>query len=483
MPSDFQNEDNKKSPKRDDFYYNDSYLKTINEELYKRNVELAVKNKTLSLLQKLYEVSVLALEPKPLITKVTKLIQNELEFELVQVLLYDRKRDILKAQGISISYQFKKVLKKVLKEVNFCLEKIIIKNASSHYFFAPIVLDKRMNLSEGITAVFSGCFDKNILDRLSVGIHIKTILAYPLIIENEVIGILILAINRSYQDLSEFERQSVSSFINVIAVALDRAFIYQKLKTTNRKLVIANERLKELDKLKSEFISIASHQLRGPLTVIKGYISMILEESFGKVNSDIKKALNDVYYSNEKMIGLVNELLNASRVERGTVTLIFKEGDLNKFTADIIKELEWKAKQKKIDLSFHSAKIPTALFDSDKMRHAIYNVIDNAIKYTDKGKVEVFTKLHQSRVQIIVKDTGIGVTQSEKKKLFKRFTRGDEALRLHPEGTGLGLFLVKQIVEGHQGKVWVESKGRYKGSTFIIEIPVDVGLKKAVATI
>ncbi len=478
MFSDFQRQDDKREVSKTDFDY-EAHLKTINEELYKRNVELAIKNKTLSLLQKLYEVSVLVLEPKLLAAKIVKLIQAELDFELVQMLLCNRDKDRLESMKLAVSSRFKNVL----AENNCSLDEIKIEGASTHYFFAPVVIDKRMNFSEGITAPFSGCFDKNILEKLNFDTPIKALLAHPLMIENEVIAILLLAINRPYKDLIEFERQSISSFINVISVALDRSFIYQKLKIANHKLIIANDRLRELDKLKSEFISISSHQLRGPLTVIKGYISMILEESFGKVNRDIKKVLQDVYYSNEKMIGLVNELLNASRVERGAVTLVFEEGDLNKFTAAIIKELDWKAKQKKIDLSFKPAKIPPVFFDVDKMRHAIYNVIDNAIKYTDKGGVEVVTKSIKGKIQIRVKDTGIGVTQDEKQKLFKRFTRGDEALRLHPEGTGLGLFLVKQIVEGHKGKVWVESKGRYQGSTFYIEIPVNLKLKKVLTKI
>lgn len=245
----------------------------------------------------------------------------------------------------------------------------------------------------------------------------------------------------------------------------------------------ANIELKRLDELKSEFISIASHQLRGPLTVIKGYISMILEGTFGKISQEAEKPLKDVYYSNEKMIGLVNELLNVSRIEKGKITLVFKELNLNDFVKNVINELQWKASEKKIELRFKPGTIPSAFFDDDKMRHAVYNLIDNAIKYTDKGYVEVSTKFEDGKIFISVKDTGIGVTSEEQNKIFKRFTRGDEALRLHPEGTGLGLFLVKQIVEAHKGRVWAESGGRYKGSTFIIELPILKGIKESTVEI
>ncbi|MBU0547003.1 HAMP domain-containing histidine kinase, partial [Patescibacteria group bacterium] len=245
------------------------------------------------------------------------------------------------------------------------------------------------------------------------------------------------------------------------------------------KLEKTYQELKKLNKAKSEFLSIASHQLRTPLSAIKGYISMLLEGSYGPLPEKAQKSISSVYQSNERLIKLVNDILNVSRIEAGGIEIDFQKIDLEEIIKSVINELSHGAQRKNIDLKFEkpSKPLPRIIADSDKMRHIILNIIDNAIRYTDKGEVitQIQPKNH-NRIIIKIKDTGLGMTQKEIAKLFKSFSRGSAGNRSYTEGSGLGLYIAKRFVEMHHGKINAESKGLGKGSTITIEIPVQNSL-------
>lgn len=236
----------------------------------------------------------------------------------------------------------------------------------------------------------------------------------------------------------------------------------------------AFEKLKELDKAKSEFISIASHQLRTPLTAIKGYISMILEGSYGEISEKIKRPLESVYKSNERLIKLVNDLLNISRIESGKIELKVAPFSIEEIIKSVIEELKIEAEKKKIYLKFEELKkkLPKIKIDGEKIRQVILNVIDNAIRYTDKGGVKVKAYKINDKIRIEVSDTGAGMTKEELSKIFESFSRAGAGTRLYTEGVGLGLYVARRFVEMHNGKIWAESPGKGKGSTFFIELPI-----------
>lgn len=240
------------------------------------------------------------------------------------------------------------------------------------------------------------------------------------------------------------------------------------------KLQKAYEELKVLDKAKSEFISMASHQLRTPLSAIKGYISMILEGSYGQLSEKTKERLQNVFHSNERLIKIVNDLLNISRVELGKMEVEKEKTQIEDLIQSCYEEFKPVARKKNLKLIWQKPKIslPKIEIDLLKIRQVISNLIDNALRYTKKGEIEIKAKKADSTILISVRDTGEGLTPEEKRKIFEGFTRGAAGVAYWIEGAGLGLYVAKKYLELHQGKIWVESEGKGKGSTFFIELPL-----------
>lgn len=270
--------------------------------------------------------------------------------------------------------------------------------------------------------------------------------------------------------------------ISLIRSVLKEIERRRKLEELTQKLRDANERLKRLDKTKSEFVSIASHQLRTPLTAVKGFISMLLDGSYGKLPRKVKDPIRSVFNSNERLIRLVNDLLNVSKIEAETVVLLPEKVSVVDVVKSVVKELAVEAKKKDLILRFEKPKsLPEITIDRDKIRQAVMNLVDNAIKYTSQGYVKVgaYVKeadavlpLAQNTIVVAIKDTGEGMEKGEIERLFQSFSRGAAGSRLWTEGAGLGLYVAKKFVEMHGGKVWAESEGKKKGSTFFIELPI-----------
>ena len=238
------------------------------------------------------------------------------------------------------------------------------------------------------------------------------------------------------------------------------------------RLRVANRHLKELDRAKDEFISMASHQLRTPLTTIKGYLSMMLEGDAGRMSSAQKEFVGYAFSSSERMVNLISDLLNVSRLSAGRFLIQTKPTDMVQMIADEVRQLETHASAKGIKLIFDrpQSPLPPAQIDDNKTRQVIMNFIDNAIYYTQKGEVRVKLKQTPEIVRLEVTDTGIGVPDDAKKKLFSKFYRADNAQVVRPDGTGLGLYLAKRVVEDQGGTI-IFSSAEGKGSTFGFELP------------
>ena len=236
----------------------------------------------------------------------------------------------------------------------------------------------------------------------------------------------------------------------------------------------AYENLKVLDRTKSEFLSITSHQLRTPLSVIKGYISMIIESTYGQVPEKMKIPLKNIYNSNERLIKLINTLLDISRIESGKTKTEVERASLEEVIMSVVEELKMEAQKKKLYLKWEKPKapLPKILIDRAKIRDAILNIIDNAIKYTNQGGVTIETKAQGSKYQVRISDTGRGMEKGEIAQLFESFSRGTAGKKFSADGVGLGLYVAKKFVDMHHGRIWVESPGKSKGSTFYIELPV-----------
>lgn len=249
----------------------------------------------------------------------------------------------------------------------------------------------------------------------------------------------------------------------------------EQLQVLTTELEAANVELKKLDQTKSEFISIASHQLRAPLTVIKGYISLIREGSYGKIAAIIEDALSKVAFSTEQLVKLVSDMLNLSRMESGKIRYEFKPTDFVSIVTRVIEEFKSTVEKKGLTLEFINELdgIFTLSLDPDKMREVVVNLVDNGIKYTPKGTITVrLEKTSQNSVRLSVRDEGIGIKPEDMGRLFTKFVRTEDARRTDPNGTGIGLYFLKRVVEDHGGKAGVESEGLGKGSTFFVELPM-----------
>jgi signal transduction histidine kinase len=258
----------------------------------------------------------------------------------------------------------------------------------------------------------------------------------------------------------------------------------EELQALSDQLAGANDKLRQLDKAKSEFISIASHQLRTPLTSIKGFGSLLLEGTYGPVPETQRKALEKVYISNERLIQLVEDLLNISRIEAGRMEFDFQETQIEDLVQETVDTLELSAKQKGLYLHWGkpTSPLPKLKIDITKIKEVISNMIDNAIKYTQRGGVTVRVesgafydhgeKERKNIVRVVVSDTGIGMDKEELESIFNKFERGKTVNHYHTEGTGLGMYVGKKMVEAHKGRIWAESEGKGKGSKFILELPV-----------
>jgi signal transduction histidine kinase len=265
---------------------------------------------------------------------------------------------------------------------------------------------------------------------------------------------------------------------SIVIFILFIVFAYLLIKSVLReisyreKLQRAYAKLAKLDKAKSEFISIASHQLRAPLSAIKGYMSMILEGSYGPLSRKIKKPLENVYKSNEELISLANNLLNLSRIEAGKITLEKEEVDLNELINDVVDELKIEADKKGLYLRYQTISLPKIKIDPEKIKQVVLNIVDNAIKYTSKGGIRIRTSLLDSKILIEISDTGVGMTKEELDGLFQSFWRGEGGPKLWTGGAGLGLYIAKKFIELHKGEIYAKSQGKGKGSTFYIELPL-----------
>ena len=257
-------------------------------------------------------------------------------------------------------------------------------------------------------------------------------------------------------------------------VERELAKVNEDLIRANQAFQVANQKLKELDQLKTEFISIASHQLRTPLSAIKWSLKMLLDKDLGPLNDEQAELISKGYQSNERMINLINDLLNVSRIEEGRMSYLFVEQSIEPILRELIDEQQHAAREKHItiELNSGSGKLPFVRLDTQKIHLGLQNLLDNAIKYTSfDGKVKINVTIEKEELVVSIQDTGVGIPTSQQPRVFSKFFRGDNVMRMQTEGTGLGLFIAHNIIEKHHGRIWFESH-EGKGTTFYAALPL-----------
>lgn len=223
-----------------------------------------------------------------------------------------------------------------------------------------------------------------------------------------------------------------------------------------------------------DFLALASHQLRTPLSIIKGYLAMFLEGTFGAISREQKNILEKIYLSSERMVRLVNNFLDLPRIHVGLLPLHREPISLVDVLTHSIAEARMQADIKKLPIVWRaSSSEPCIIFgDRTNLTQAFANILDNAIKYTAEGSITVTLAPEGRLCRVSIADTGKGIEKKDLPHLFDKFMRGEDMRELYREGRGLGLFIAKQIVQGHGGTVWAESEGAGRGSTIIVELPL-----------
>lgn len=241
-----------------------------------------------------------------------------------------------------------------------------------------------------------------------------------------------------------------------------------------KKLKEENELLKKVNENKSDIISITAHQLRTSLSALKWIFKMFIDEDIGKLSPEQSGFIQKAYNSNERMLALVNDLLTLSHSEDAAMSYNFKKADILYMIEQIIFDFSGETNKKGIELIFIKPdySIPMINCDESMMRVVIQNLIENAIKYSNKGE-KVFVSLRKNENEIIlsVRDNGIGIKEEDKNNIFKKFYRAPNAQEKEVIGSGLGLYTTKSIVERHSGKIWFED-GTDGGTIFFVSLPI-----------
>jgi signal transduction histidine kinase len=323
--------------------------------------------------------------------------------------------------------------------------------------------------------------------------HIEASLCVPMIISNKLIGIIVLGAKVSGDAYTSDDLNLLGTLAKQAAIAIDNARLYEQVQDFNKTLQQkvdeqtqeikkayeiekqANQELKQLDEAKTQFILITQHHLRTPLSVNMGFLDLLKQGSYGKVPAKMRKPIKELIDSTQKEIRLVDELLDVSSYQLGTKIINLKSNvDVSSLIKETLKDLKIEAENKGIYLKYKKrGVVPETSADSGKLKMALTNIVDNCVKYTKKGGVSIILKSKDNKILIDIEDTGMGMTQEQLSNLFgQTFQRGQEAQKIFAVGKGIGLFLSAKIIEGHNGKIFAESKGEGEGSTFHIELPV-----------
>lgn len=315
------------------------------------------------------------------------------------------------------------------------------------------------------------------LNRLDLqGLDVSVVVR--LLTQDGSVGYLLLGPKKSGNAYSKQDMDVLTIISNEMAVAVQNSLLFERVNQFNAtlqrrineatdRLRETNKRLKLLDETKDDFISMASHQLRTPLTSVKGYLSMVLEGDVGPLSDSQRKLLEQSYRSSQQMVYLISDLLNLSRLNTGKFIIEPMPVDLGEVVQSEVEQLIQTAKARELTLIYDKPNVfPKLMLDETKTRQVIMNFIDNAIYYTPAGgTVTVGLRETPTAVEFTVRDTGIGVPKAVQRKLFTKFYRAQNAQKARPDGTGLGLFMAKKVMVAQGGSIIFESE-EGKGSTF-----------------
>jgi len=430
---------------------------------------------TISSLWKLEKIILDTLDFKEVVQKIVDSILTELGYLnlgycIIVLTLIDEEKQLLRRISISKTEQAQKALE--ASPVPF--EKIEIPLTESTNLLIRVLNSKVPWVTSNLSNVLCPPLNPKDVEPVQLALGIRSTSVYPVSSRGKIIGALIFSLLKSSEEVSEEEKDLLAGFTDVVGLAVQNARLYSSLNETTKKLEEANKRLEEVDRLKDEFVSLASHELRTPMTVIKSYLWLMLDKNNVQSLSEKQKMYMDrAYTSTQRLINLVNDMLNVSRIESGRLTLVMKNVDLVNLIGTVYAEMLPKAQEQKINLEFAKPiqSLPNAQADPERVEQVLINLIGNSLKFTPtNGTITISINLNSEEKQITVSvvDNGKGINQEDIPKLFKKFSMlgNNYLVKQNIQGTGLGLYLSKSLIELMGGKIWVESEGLEKGSKF-----------------
>lgn len=441
-------------------------LKNVTKEMYRRNYELAQTNRTLSVLRSIDNIALATHENLYIFCeKLSEAIVKTAEFPFACILTVSPSVHKLENfRGIAANTNLTEDIKTKLSE--------LLINTHAHWYRSERKIETITADSlfmNGLTLVSPDTSRErtDIKELLGTTLKVKSLVVAKLSSSQKIVGVMVIGFQQDHKAITKEDMDLITRLGDSIGVAVENKLLFEENKLVAAQLRKANVKLKALDESKDEFISMASHQLRTPLTSVKGYISIILDGDAGKISAKQKDLLHQAFFSSQKMVDLIADLLNVSRLRTGKFVIEPKPTNLDTIIRGEIDQLTETAKAKKVTLTYNKPKdFPVLMFDETKIRQVIMNFADNAIYYTPTGgHIQVSLVENPETVEFKVIDDGIGVPRSEQHHLFTKFYRAGNARQTRPDGTGLGLFMAKKVIMAEGGSVIFESE-EGKGSTF-----------------
>ncbi|MBU3933777.1 MAG: GAF domain-containing sensor histidine kinase [Candidatus Omnitrophica bacterium] len=394
---------------------------------------------------------------------------------------------------------FSQIDKTFISELGFDKGLIVLASKDTKELSLPVAVGYPPEKQEKIKKFFS---EKNTVDKIRQPLladksllldaakkellqifDLSSLCLVPIISQEARLGLIMIGTDLPYARVTEGDLEILSILSGQIAGGVENAKLYEELWQSHqyleqrvaqrtKELASANEKLKKIDKLKSEFVSAVSHELRTPLTSIKGYAAILMAGKLGVVPAPVKERLEKINKHSDSLTKLVNDLLDISRIEAGKVGMKLEKLNLKDVLSEVVDITAPQIKEKKIQFTIDiPEKAPACMADKVQLGRVLTNLLGNAIKFTpEKGKISIKAREVEGLLQIDVRDSGIGIGEEELAKIFDEFYREDNAINQKIKGAGLGLSLVKHIVEAHKGKVWVSSKLGC-GATFCFTLP------------
>ena len=439
--------------------------------------ELKNRYRTLQSFHRVYQLILQNLNYEVLIQRIADIIPNELGFATGVLVILDEKKGVLKRIAASQTTRAAEAIK-FINSLSVPFDQIEISINDPDNIMAKVLREKKPFVTTDIYDVLGPILSKTETIQVQQIMGTKTTFAYPIFVDNYPIGVFLASTKKQQHELGRYEYEVIESFVNLIGLAIQDSKLYTSLKKTSAEFSQVNQRLKELDKLKDDFVSVASHELRTPMTAIRSYAWMALHKSDVPLSDKLERYLIRVLISTERLINLVNDMLNVSRIESGNIEISPEPVDLLLLIKDIVDEVYYsKAREKVIQFVVLEKKIPQAFADPEKLRQVFLNLVGNSLKFTPSGGKIVFDFFSDGKViETSVSDTGVGISKEDISRLFHKFSRLDNSYTAAAisGGTGLGLFISKSLVELMHGKIWVTSEGMDKGATFTVALPIAV---------